>query len=119
MGPVVFQQREGEDKDAPWDGWGQVRQAQGNWLEFALPNVFFASTAVLLLSSVLLHLSFKDFLKGNEKSYKLFLVGSLVLGFAFLALQYQGWQSLYSIGVDLKGNPGCFFRVFVFMLNRP
>ena len=91
-----------------------VRQAQGNWLEFALPNVFFASTAVLLLSSVLLHLSFKDFLKGNEKSYKLLLVGSLVLGFAFLALQYQGWQSLYSIGVDLKGNPS---GSFLYMLT--
>ena len=91
-----------------------VRQAQGNWLEFELPNVFFASTAVLLLSSVLLHLSFKAFTKGEVQSYKLYLVGSLILGFAFLALQYQGWQSLYSIGVDLKGNPS---GSFLYMLT--
>jgi len=91
-----------------------VRQAQGNWLEFELPNIFFVSTAVLLLSSLLLHLSFNAFKLGEVQKYRYLLVGSLILGFAFLALQYSGWEALYSIGVDLKGNPA---GSFLYMLT--
>ncbi len=86
-----------------------VRQAQGDWLEFELPNIFFVSTLVLLVSSVLLHISFRSFKQGKEQRYKLLLVGTLILGFVFLVLQYFGWQSLFEIGVDLRGNPSGSF----------
>ncbi len=89
-----------------------VRQAAGNWLEFALPNIFFVSTAVLLLSSVALHASYRSFIAEKEKLYKPLLVLSLILGIGFIVLQYQGWLELFSIGVDLKGNPaGSFLYV--------
>ena len=35
-----------------------VRKAQGNWLTFKLPDVFLLSTAVIILSSVVLHFSY-------------------------------------------------------------
>jgi cytochrome c oxidase subunit 3 len=35
-----------------------VRQAAGNWLEFRMPDIFFYSTAVILLSSATLHGSY-------------------------------------------------------------
>ncbi|MEO7176886.1 MAG: cytochrome oxidase subunit III, partial [Saprospiraceae bacterium] len=35
-----------------------VRQAQGNWLEFRLPDIFFFNTAVILLSSITLQMSY-------------------------------------------------------------
>lgn len=82
-----------------------VRQAAGNWLEFQLPNVFFVSTAVIVLSSVLLHLSFLSFKKGNERMYKGLLVAASLMGFAFLALQYQGWLAMEEMGVPLRTNP--------------
>jgi cytochrome c oxidase subunit 3 len=66
------------------------------------------------MSSVLLHLSFKAFSRGDVQPYRLYLVGSLILGIAFLALQYKGWNALYSIGVDLKGNPA---GSFLYMLT--
>jgi cytochrome c oxidase subunit III len=87
-----------------------VKQAAGNWLEFTLPNAFYFSTVVILISSFTLHASFKSFLAGKEKPYKLLLLLSLVLGLVFVVLQYVGWTNLYSIGVDLKGNvSGSFF----------
>lgn len=89
-----------------------VRQAQGNWLEFSLPNIFFISTAVLLISSLTLHASYKAFTQSQESRYKYLLVTSLVLGSAFVILQYLGWMELYSVGIDLKGNPsGSFLYV--------
>jgi len=87
-----------------------VRQAAGNWLEFRIPDVFFFSTIVILMSSVALHLSYWAFRNGKETLYKTGLPLALVLGIIFIILQYQGWLELYDIGVLLDGNPsGSFF----------
>jgi len=89
-----------------------VRQAAGNWLEFDLPRIFFVSTVVLLVSSLTLHTSFRSYVAGQESRYKGFLTLSFILGIAFLILQYQGWIDLFSVGIDLKGNPsGSFLYV--------
>jgi len=81
-----------------------VKQAAGNWLEFAVPNMFYISTIVILLSSITLHRSYKAFLSGKEGMYKTLLVVSFILGITFLVLQYFGWQDMFAVGVDLKGN---------------
>lgn len=89
-----------------------VRQSAGNWLEFRIPDIFFYSTIIILLSSATLHISYWAFQNGKETLYKLFLPASLMLGIAFIIMQYQGWNALYAIGVALDGNPGgSFFYV--------
>lgn len=86
-----------------------VRQAAGNWLEFRLPDLFYLNTGVILLSSLSLHSSYLAFKRGKTLMYRLFLVGALILGLAFLVLQYQGWQALTAIGVELTTNPSGSF----------
>ena len=87
-----------------------VRQAAGNWLEFKIPDVFFLSTIVILLSSFTLHLSYWAFKNNREQLYKIGLPISLILGIIFIIMQYKGWIELYGIGVLLDGNPsGSFF----------
>lgn len=81
-----------------------IREAQGNWLEFQLPNIFFLSTGIILLSSIALHSSYRAYTKGNETMYKWLLVAAFVLGIGFLITQYQGWMALGLIGVNLKEN---------------
>ncbi len=89
-----------------------VRQAAGNWLEFRMPDIFYYSTVVILLSSVTLHGSYWAFRNGKETMYKLLLPLTVLLGIGFIVMQYQGWNVLYSIGVALDGNPGgSFFYV--------
>ena len=82
-----------------------VRQAAGNWLEFPLPNLFFVSTGAILLSSVVLHLSYMAYKRGNAKLYRGFMMLTFILGIAFLVLQYQGWLAMVEIGVPLRTNP--------------
>lgn len=82
-----------------------VRQSSGNWLEFPLPNIFFVNTLIILLSSVALHVSYLSFKKGKESLYKGLLLVSLILGFAFVYMQFQGWEALKDMGVPLKLNP--------------
>ena len=86
-----------------------VRRAAGNWLEFKLPDVFFVSTAVILLSSITLHLSYTGFKAGNEKRYKLMMIATALLGLAFVILQYKGWEALNEIGATFTVNPSSSF----------
>ncbi|MEM9918943.1 MAG: cytochrome c oxidase subunit 3 [Bacteroidota bacterium] len=82
-----------------------VRQAAGNWLEFQMPSLFYMSTAVIVLSSITLHSSYWSFKKGNKSLYRGLLIISLILGTAFVVLQYQGWLQLMEMGVPLRTNP--------------
>ncbi|MBL7827404.1 MAG: cytochrome c oxidase subunit 3 [Saprospiraceae bacterium] len=86
-----------------------VRRAAGNWLEFKLPAIFFVNTAVILASSIALHLSYTGFKAGREARYKGFLVVTFVLGFIFVILQYYGWVALNNIGATFTVNPSSSF----------
>ncbi len=82
-----------------------VRQAAGNWLEFQMPEIFLFSTAVLILSSITLQLSYYHFRKEHTKPYRMLLAATFALGVLFLALQYMGWLELAARGVELRRNP--------------
>ncbi|MEY4134039.1 MAG: cytochrome c oxidase subunit 3 [Saprospiraceae bacterium] len=86
-----------------------VRQAAGNWLEFQLPVIFAVSTGVILMSSILLHTSYRSFCNGAAGSYRWMLAAATLLGVTFLVLQYQGWLALERIGIALSTNPSGSF----------
>ncbi len=89
-----------------------VKQASGNWLEFALPNQFIYSTIVILCCSLSLHWSLRGFRKGDSNAHKIGMILGAILGLAFVVLQYFGWTALFAQGVDLKGNvSGSFFYI--------
>lgn len=89
-----------------------VRRAEGNWVEFTVPMIFYYSTAVLILSSVFLHLAYLSAKKDDFAKLKLFISVAFAAGLVFLVMQYYGWQDLQTQGVFLKGNPsGSFFYV--------
>lgn len=90
-----------------------VKQAGGNWIDFKLPTLFYWSTAIIVISSITLHLSYTNFVRANFKAYKALLLVSLMLGFTFIALQYNGWDILYASGVDLKGSPSGSFLYLI------
>ncbi len=86
-----------------------VRQAAGNWLEFQLPSVFYLSTTAIVLSSITLQISYESFKKGNIGLYRGLLVLTVLLGLAFVVLQYEGWLKLSSLGILIDGNPSASF----------
>jgi len=86
-----------------------VRRAAGNWLEFRLPDIFMVNTAVILLSSVTLHLAYTSFKQGKEQRYKGLLIATFLLGLAFVVLQYKGWEVLTSMGATFTVNPSSSF----------
>jgi len=87
-----------------------VRQSSGDWLDFAVPNIFYISTVILLISSVTIQYSYNSFKKNIERQYKRFLLVSLILGTLFVILQYVGWSQMFDQGIDMKRNlSGAFF----------
>lgn len=88
-------------------GWTSayiVKHAAGNWLEFGLPTMFYISAGVIILSSIALHTSYIAYKRQKESLYKGMLVLAFILGLAFIVFQGMGWNQLFSIGVDFKGN---------------
>lgn len=90
-----------------------VRRAEGNWVEFDIPVIFWISTMVLLVSSAFMHFSLQAAKKNNISGLKTYVAITSLFGIVFLGMQYMGWQDLQQQGVFLKGNPsGSFFYIF-------
>ena len=89
-----------------------VRQADGNWLEFELPKVFYFSTAIILLSSISMQWAMMAVRKDNIPNLRIGLMVTLGLGLAFAFAQFMAWSSLVDMGVFFIGNPsGSFLYV--------
>jgi len=90
-----------------------VRRAEGNWLEFEMPKIFWYSTVVLLFSSMAMQWAYFSAKKDQFKQLKIAISITFVLGLVFLAMQFEGWKQLVSVNVYFVGNPsGSFFYVF-------
>jgi cytochrome c oxidase subunit 3 len=86
-----------------------VRQAQGNWLEFRLPEWFLWSTLIIVASSFSIHFAYKNFVSRNISTYKNLYLLTFALGVLFVITQYLGWLAMHESGVELTGNPAGSF----------
>jgi cytochrome c oxidase subunit III len=90
-----------------------VRRAEGNWLEFEMPQIFWYSTVVLLVSSAAMQWAYYSAKKDLFKQLKIAISITFVLGLVFLWMQFEGWKQLVAMNVYFVGNPsGSFFYVF-------
>lgn len=89
-----------------------VRQAEGNWLEYELPQILWITSGIILVSSVSIHWAYTAAKKDRLKQLKLALVITSILGFAFLVGQWYSWEALVDRDVYFVGNPaGSFLYV--------
>ena len=86
-----------------------VRQADGNWLLFDLPNLFFMTTIVILVSSGTMHWAYLSAKKDNLETAKLAIGITTVLGIGFLIGQYLAWGEMVKGNIYLVGNPSGSF----------
>ena len=91
-----------------------VRESDGNWLEFSLPNIFWFNSAIILGSSFFMHWAYLSAKKDNISHLKLGLVGTIVLGVLFLIGQVMAWEQLVAMDIYFVGNPA---GSFVYVLS--
>jgi cytochrome c oxidase subunit 3 len=90
-----------------------VRQAEGNWLDYDLPQVFWFTSGVVVLSSLFLHWAYISAKRDNLSQLRIGMSMSVLLGIVFLVGQWYSWVALVDRQVFFVGNPsGSFLYVF-------
>jgi len=90
-----------------------VRQAEGNWLEYELPEIFWVTSGIVVLSSVAMQFAYFAAKKDNFLGLRIGMVATVLLGIGFLVGQWYSWVALVDRDVFFVGNPaGSFLYVF-------
>lgn len=80
-----------------------ISMKREDWVSFDLPDAFYTSTIVIILSSISLIIA-KRLIKQNKLGQSLAFTGiTLMLGLAFVWFQYVGFKELKSIGLYFTG----------------
>ncbi len=94
-----------------------VRKGDGNWLDFDLPQMFWISSGIILLSSVTMQWAHFSAKKDNLSALKIAMAVTFVLGLAFIWAQYQGWQDLQLRNIWLGGKGSNPAGSFVYVMT--
>lgn len=82
-----------------------ISMKRDDWVTFDLPDAFYISTALIMLSSITIFLS-QRLLKKDQRALSLaLLIATFVLGVIFVWQQYVGFLELKSAGLFFTG-PG-------------
>src|SRR3954470_7988875 len=65
-----------------------VRQGEGKWVEFSLPQLFAVSSLIILLSSFTMQWGVRSIKKNDVSKLRTALLLTLVLGTCFVVCQY-------------------------------
>ncbi|MDQ3277449.1 MAG: heme-copper oxidase subunit III [Bacteroidota bacterium] len=83
-----------------------VKSGQAGWHEVRTPNLFWYSTAVLLISSICIQAAVRSFKQRSMGAYRTLMIATLLLGLVFVVLQYYGFKWLWERGVHFEGSSG-------------
>jgi len=91
-----------------------VKQSSGQWDYFQMPNIFYFSTGIVLLSSVSMHWAYLSAKRDQFSQVRIGLVITTVLGILFLYTQYLGWVELVENNIFFVGGNASGSFVYVF-----
>ncbi|MEP7257336.1 MAG: heme-copper oxidase subunit III [Flavitalea sp.] len=94
-----------------------VKGSQPEWTTVHMPVIFYYSTAVILVSSIMIQVALKAFKERNMKLYRRLLTLTAFAGIAFIAMQLFGFNQLWESGVNFKGSGGGQFLYIIFGLH--
>lgn len=94
-----------------------VKSNQVGWKTISIPKVFWISTAVIIVSSVTVQMALRSFKQREMNQYR-FLTGlTLLLGVAFVVLQWLGFQQLWEQRITFRGAGAGQFLYVIFGLH--
>ncbi len=76
------------------------------WSNIDMPVVFWYSTAAILLSSLTVQMALRSFQKREMRKYRTLIAVTLLLGLLFVALQWVGFQTLWTQHIRFSGSAG-------------
>jgi cytochrome c oxidase subunit III len=94
-----------------------VKSNQVNWKTVSLPKVFWISTAAIILSSITVQLALRSFKQRQMGQYRMLIGITLLLGIAFIVLQWMGFNELWKLNITFKGAGAGQFLYVIFGLH--
>lgn len=94
-----------------------VKSNQAYWQDVTMPKIFWASTAVILISSLTMQMALRSFKQREMQRYRLLLGLTFVLGVSFVILQFFGFMQLWDQQVTFKGSGAGQFLYVIFGLH--
>jgi cytochrome c oxidase subunit III len=94
-----------------------VKREQPGWIGFSMPMIFWYSTAVMLLSSVVMQLALGAFKNRDMGKYRNYIAVTTGLGILFIVLQVIGYWQLNRAGVKVEGSGSGVFFIIIFGLH--
>lgn len=102
---------------AGWTSAYIVSSKRKDWLDnIDLPQAFFISTALIVLSSITYHLAKKSTKAGEPKKTTTFLWITLGLGIAFIVLQFVGFSQMLDSGYYFTGPTSNIKMSYIFLI---
>lgn len=86
-----------------------VRKGNADWQPLPVPQILWATTAILVSSSITVEQARKRLAAGSGEGFRLWWGVTTLLGLAFLAGQWLAWRQLQAAGVFLATNPSSSF----------
>lgn len=84
-----------------------VKSNLAGWRQIVMPDMFWVSTGVILVSSLTMQMALRSFRQRNMRAYRLLVAVTLLLGVAFIVLQWFGFKELWQVQrITFKGTSG-------------
>ena len=80
-----------------------ISMRRDDWVTFELPDAFYISTVLIILSSITISISQRLIKKDKRELSIAFLLITFVLGIAFVWQQYAGFEDLRNSGLFFTG----------------
>ncbi len=102
---------------AGWTSAYIVSSKREDWLDnIDLPQAFFISTALIVLSSITYILAKKSVKSGNQKMASNWLLITLGLGVTFIVLQFIGFSQMLESGYYFTGPTSNIKMSYIFLI---
>ena len=94
-----------------------VSKERPDWLtDFQIPQAFYISLVVILLSSVTIYLAKKSIVAQERKKGMVFLIITFLLGVTFIIFQFKGFSEIISNGYFFTGSESTITTSFIYLV---
>ena len=94
-----------------------VKSNQTSWIAVDMPTYFWYSTVAILISSITIQAALRSFKQRRMGKYRALIAVTLLLGVAFVGLQWMGFNELWKQQITFKGGGAGQFLYVIFGLH--
>ena len=94
-----------------------VSKERADWLtDFQIPEAFYISLFIILLSSITFYFAKKYVIAQQKKQGMIFLIITFLLGITFIILQFKGFSEIISSGYFFTGSESTITTSFIYLV---